>query len=356
MFFSVLIPVYNVEKYLRRSIDSVLAQDFDDYEIILCDDGSTDQSGAICDEYAQKDSKIRVIHKENEGLILTRRVAIRASKGEYLIHLDSDDYMLPGCLSSAKKAIDETGADMVIWQFISGVGSHPEDLSHVSTIPFKDGEIFEGEGLYKLRKHYILATGDAHIGAMFQKATKRDINDIDFDYHTYPKIYCMEDVLQSVVLYNNVKKAVFINKPFIYYSTNPEGITHGVTSSKLKNYIDTIFFMWTVQDKIIVNWFTEESIFKKIRGHRIKTLLHKIAQMKRLAQKNEFIEFCDYINNHDSLQKYYNSYNDEFLGSYLKLILFFFKRKKYASLWYVMDITEKLYPTLKGIAKKMRGK
>ena len=78
--------------------------------------------------------------------------------------------------------------------------------------------------------------------------------------------------------------------------------------------------------------------------------------MKRLAQKNEFIEFCDYINNHDSLQKYYNSYNGEFLGSYLKLILFFFKRKKYASLWYVMDITEKLYPTLKGIAKKMRGK
>ena len=353
MFFSVLIPVYNVEKYLRQAVDSVLSQDYNDYEIILCDDGSTDQSGAICDEYAQKDPRIRVIHKENEGLILTRRVAIKASRGEYLMHLDSDDYMLPGCLSSVKKAIDETGADMAIWQFISGT-KDPNDMSRVSHVPFKDGEVFEGEDLYKLRKHFILANGDAHIVCMYQKATKREINDIDFDYHTYPKIYCKEDVLQSVVLFNNTKKAVFIDKPLIYYRMNPEGITQGVNISKIKNYMQSTFFVWTVQDKIIVNWFSDEADFKRIRAHRIRTVLHRVAQTKRMSTKKEFINFCSFISEHDFVEKYYNDFDNQDYGVYLRLILFLFKKKNYGVLWNVMEITEKLYPTIKSGWKKIK--
>lgn len=92
MIFSIIVPIYNVEKYLRCCVDSVLAENFSDYEMILVDDGSPDGCGKICDEYAGKYPHIKVIHKENGGLSDARNAGIRAAKGDYLIFLDSDDY------------------------------------------------------------------------------------------------------------------------------------------------------------------------------------------------------------------------------------------------------------------------
>lgn len=90
---SVIVPVYNVEEYLRRCIDSILNQTYHDIEIILIDDGSTDNSGKICDEYALKDNRIRVIHKENGGLSDARNVGLNSMKGKYVTFVDSDDYV-----------------------------------------------------------------------------------------------------------------------------------------------------------------------------------------------------------------------------------------------------------------------
>ena len=82
--FSVIIPVYNIEQYVRRCVDSVLQQDFTDYEVILVDDGSTDQSGVLCDRLAQNHPQIRVIHKENGGLSSARNAGVKQAKGEYI--------------------------------------------------------------------------------------------------------------------------------------------------------------------------------------------------------------------------------------------------------------------------------
>ena len=90
---SVIIPVYNVEKYLSKCIESVLEQDFSDYEIILIDDGSTDTSGKLCDEYAENYSAIKVIHQQNKGLGGARNTGIEAAEGQYLLFVDSDDYI-----------------------------------------------------------------------------------------------------------------------------------------------------------------------------------------------------------------------------------------------------------------------
>ena len=100
MIFSVVIPVYNVKDYLPKCVDSVLAQDFDDYELVLVDDGSTDgESGAICDRYAAAHpERIRVIHKPNGGLGDARNVGLEAAAGEYLVFIDSDDYIGAGML------------------------------------------------------------------------------------------------------------------------------------------------------------------------------------------------------------------------------------------------------------------
>ena len=90
---SVIVPVYNTEKYLRECIDSILAQTFTDFELILVDDGSSDGSGAICDEYAVKDQRIRVIHQENGGITVARKSGVGVAQGEYITFVDSDDWI-----------------------------------------------------------------------------------------------------------------------------------------------------------------------------------------------------------------------------------------------------------------------
>ena len=89
---SCIIPVYNTEKYLHRCIDSVLAQTYKDFELLLIDDGSTDSSGTICDEYAAKDARVRVFHKENGGVSSARNLGLYHAQGEWIIVMDSDDY------------------------------------------------------------------------------------------------------------------------------------------------------------------------------------------------------------------------------------------------------------------------
>lgn len=108
---TVIVPVYNIEDYLERCINSILAQSFNDFELILVDDGSTDKSGEICDSYAKKDERVRVFHKENGGSSSARNLAIKEAHGEYLSFIDSDDYVEPDFLEKlylpVKEALDE---------------------------------------------------------------------------------------------------------------------------------------------------------------------------------------------------------------------------------------------------------
>ena len=113
---SVIVPVYNVEKYLRQCLDSVLNQTYTDFEMILVDDGSTDASGKICDDYAQKDSRITVIHKENGGQSIARNMGMDATRGEYIYFLDSDDYIREDALEKLVSALEKTGADFVFFE------------------------------------------------------------------------------------------------------------------------------------------------------------------------------------------------------------------------------------------------
>ena len=116
-FFSIVLPIYNVEKYLNRCINSILKQDFDDYEIILVDDGSKDSCGQLCDEWSVMNKKIRTIHKENAGLGYARNTGLSAAQGKYILFLDSDDYIRPGMFSKVHNAVCENDVDAVFFGF-----------------------------------------------------------------------------------------------------------------------------------------------------------------------------------------------------------------------------------------------
>lgn len=110
---SIIIPVYKVEKYIVRCIDSILAQTYSDWELLLVDDGSPDQSGVICDEYVAKDSRIRVFHKENSGVSAARNYAIDRALGEYITFVDSDDWLDSECLDMCVNEIESNSLDLL---------------------------------------------------------------------------------------------------------------------------------------------------------------------------------------------------------------------------------------------------
>lgn len=125
---SVVIPVYNVEKYLIECVDSALLQTYENVEIILVDDGATDSSGEMCDEYAQKDSRIKVIHRKNGGLSAARNTGLDAASGEYIYFLDSDDYIEKNTISDLVSTIEQEDADVVFFDgYVFYTDCEPDD-------------------------------------------------------------------------------------------------------------------------------------------------------------------------------------------------------------------------------------
>ncbi|MGN0223108.1 MAG: glycosyltransferase family 2 protein, partial [Muribaculaceae bacterium] len=142
---SVIVPVYNVEKYLRRCVDSLLAQTYTDFEIILVDDGSTDSSAQICDHYTALDPRIRVIHKANGGLSSARNAGIDVSIGDYICFIDSDDYINDNMLGSMIKCITDNHAEICMCGY-----SIVEEHNHtVHSITFSESRSYSTDEIFR---------------------------------------------------------------------------------------------------------------------------------------------------------------------------------------------------------------
>lgn len=115
---SIVIPVYNIDKYLNKCVDSIIQQTYSNLEIILVDDGSTDKSGTICDKFAKIDNRIRVIHKQNGGLSDARNVGIENATGKYICFIDGDDYIDSNMILEMHKLANENGCEMVVTNFV----------------------------------------------------------------------------------------------------------------------------------------------------------------------------------------------------------------------------------------------
>ena len=218
-FFSIIVPVYNTERYLEQCIKSILSQQEESYEVILVDDGSTDQSPIICDRYTSLyPERVSVIHQENKGLLMARREGLRYAKGAYIMHLDSDDYIRKDALVVIRQALHRTGADLLLFEM-----SRQENFSssYVS-IPFAHDEKFSGEGK---RSIFELVCRRSSINNLCSKVTKREIVDFDRDYSSVAYVKNGEDLLQSLPLFDAAKQIVYIDERLYFYRKNPESIT-----------------------------------------------------------------------------------------------------------------------------------
>lgn len=258
MFVSFLVPVYNVEKYLEKCVDSLLLQTGCEFEIVLLDDGSTDSSGAICDRYAEEyPDRIRVIHKGNEGLLMTRRRGFAEAKGDWFICVDSDDYVSPDLLAQVTATIAKTDADMVLYNFeyFNDQGDHTP-----SRLKLNDGELYEGTAKQRIYEKRLLSVD---VNMMWIRAIKREILDFETDYSSCGIRNMCEDALQVLLLYTNAKRIVCINAPLYYYRKGDDSITAKVTADSWRAsqilFIHTEKYLriWNVSSEVAARFYTQ---------------------------------------------------------------------------------------------------
>lgn len=210
---TVIIPCYNVEKYLSECIDSILNQTYSCLEILLINDGSTDSTGDICDRYKQKDSRIRVIHQSNKGIATTRNIGVKEATGKYIFWIDSDDYVCSYIIEKLYKLLIDYSADMSICNYIEGSCRNYNFQKKDSII-----ECFEArQGLNYIYKnnHYSFI-----MAASWAKLIKKSC----YDSLRYPDGKIFEDIYISHHLIHNCQRIVYTDEIMYYYYKWPESI------------------------------------------------------------------------------------------------------------------------------------
>lgn len=265
MKISIICPVYKAEKYLHKCIESIIAQTLTDWELILVDDGSPDSSGELCDKYAIQDSRIRTIHKQNEGVSVARQTGLDAAHGEYVIHVDSDDWVEPTMLEELyTKAISEN-ADIVICDYFNNIGpkqtvcnQRPSSLEPKQILQ----ELFQ----------------QLH-GSCCNKLARRACYKQYGIQFPYGINYC-EDLLTWVQFLSHEEvKVAYLNKAFYHYCDNPESITRSYQRSQYETRCKFVHLLEkvlpsdlksTIVNKVKFDIFIEANIFDVLTQSEIK--------------------------------------------------------------------------------------
>lgn len=218
---SVIVPVFKVEKYLCRCIDSILSQTFTDFELILIDDGSPDNCGKICDEYAKKDSRIHVIHKENGGLSSARNAGLDVANGDYVVFIDSDDYIEPDLFQEGIVALKDFPKALVNYGFYVENDQGINKSTFILQLP---NTIFLNDEHEKTKLICNELTDYKIPWSAWSKFYSRDViekNDLRFEDN---KRIFAEDLYFSLCFFSLVDHVVNIQKPLYHYIERSDSI------------------------------------------------------------------------------------------------------------------------------------
>lgn len=226
MLFSIIIPAYNAKKYLPECLASVDAQTFKDYEVVIVDDGSTDETAYIADTYAESKKNVSVIHQENKGLLLARRAGVKKVQGQYVVFLDADDCLHPNALQRVAETISDTDADIVSFRFCRNQGFSRSDAS--SPLP---AGLYSNEKFAEARKH--LCSG--RFNNMWDKAIRLSLFDVSADYTVYSGLMHGEDLMQLLPVFDKAHSLCSLNDVLYFYRPNDAASTSTYRPSQLSD-------------------------------------------------------------------------------------------------------------------------
>ena len=240
---TIIIPVYAVEKYLDRCLFSVTNQTYNNLEIILVDDGSKDKSGEICDLWAKKDSRIKVIHQENLGLASARNTGLKNMSGEFVIAIDSDDYLVSNAIELLIKAIEDTKSDVAIFKFNITLNQKP--IKKLPKAKALDYFVRENEDIHK-EIFFSMKYQTFFWNKLYRTEVIKDI-------YLQDGLTCYEDI-ESVPRFLKVcKKAVFLNNKLLNYLVRINSLSHD--ASKIAKRLEILFELYKINMERYNNWY-----------------------------------------------------------------------------------------------------
>lgn len=306
-FFSIILPIYNVEKYLVRCIDSILVQNFKDYEIILVDDESPDNCPKICDEYCNKYNNIRVIHKKNQGLGLARNSGLDVALGKYVWFVDSDDFIENDSLKIIYDYICNNGELDVI---AFGCKSINKDYNILNNMPPKNSKCYIGNSkiINSLLADFIYDENHYNYGmsACTKVFNKSFLNNNSLRFES-EREWISEDYYFMIQLFNKINSIGFIEKSLYYYFKNGNSLT---TKYDSKRFDKNLKFFKKMDELIIFYGYSDECK-KRIKARFISNLMaclkQEIANHKNVGFKESYKKFkkiCEHEYVCESVQLY----------------------------------------------------
>ena len=271
---SVIIPVYNVEQYLNKCIESVLSQTYRNIEIVIINDGSTDNCGKICDEYASSDNRVKVIHKSNSGVSAARNEGLDASTGDYVVFVDSDDYVDPDYVECLYNSLIENDADVAVCGYVITDVDNCEKIAD-ELIP--DGSVLSSDEAIGRMLNFELIQG---VCCKIFKSCH--IKKFRFRNYSYS-----EDLLFSVESSIGLKRIATINKGLYYYVTRKDSVIHG--GFKYNKYVSLKAFENILS--LVKNTSLEDVAVSRLVSGNFSILL----EMPKDDYPEEYKEICQRI-------------------------------------------------------------
>ncbi len=334
---SVIIPVYNTERYIKKCINSIINQTFTDYEIILVDDASTDASGRICDEYAAKYDFIKVVHKDHDGPTHTRKAGLRAARGRYISYIDSDDYIEPQMYEFLMDKLMKYNADIAI----CNIAIETENSRLPLYLNFKEG-LYNKERLKSEIYPNMLFSHDKNVPgihpSLCNKVIRRQvIEKVIMDITE--EIYLGEDAICTYPCMLDAKSVYITYDKFFYiYRQTSLSMSHQYDERLLKklplliSVLDMAFEKRSFGGKNQINCYAALQLILSIRNELLynknKTLREKVKELKNYISQPRFQEIFKTVQheNISALVKY-----KIFLlckkRLYLLYLLFYFKER-----------------------------
>lgn len=301
---SIIVPIYKVERFIRQCVESIINQTYRNLEIILVDDGSPDNCPSICDEYAGLDSRIKVVHKENDGLISARKAGLEASQGEYVCFVDGDDYIEPDMYEHIADAIENTNADCVITQFYYEYPDNPEKSDYKLSKPFYTRDEIENEifptMLFDNRYYHFGIFPNCWTKVFKRELLEKHLPGVD------NRIRMGEDIAFTYPCIMECKSIAFVDKALYHYRINPESMTKAYDPD-LQNIIYLPYDALVKKSKELdvdlsgqlpyyLLYLTNFLIRNEAYKNNPKSKAEKRAVLEGIVQNDEVVQAMDKIN------------------------------------------------------------
>ena len=303
---SVVVPIYNVEQYLEKCIESIANQTYDDLEIILVDDGSTDSSPSICDKWKELDHRVIVIHKENGGLSSARNAGLEVASGQYIMFEDSDDWLDLDIIKKSVERIENDNSDLVIF----GYKKIDENGNALGEFTFGNKTFSNQEMSCQLHRRILEMSFGYAWNKLYRLSTIQSSN-----LKNDGSIIDREDLYFNLCLFNYMNRISFINKVGYYYLQRKSSLLHNSDLARLKG-IDIFYekikkialgnredekkvinmvLLHYLSDVIIKNIIWNTSISKREKIQNIKNILGKIRFKKNIYRDSDNPKFLNVL-------------------------------------------------------------